>query len=175
MDFIKDGWFHERGTLWPAGQAFSLQLNKALHHSKSPYQDVLVVESTHYGNVLILDGVIQVTERKCRNKPSCRWNSIKNSHKTTTMRVGSFIMVPDGVVWPNSFVRSIEVVFFFLWHSPRDNEETILVVAEREACNGKDDFSVILRVASSKRRNCTHHVNWLMKAVVVFKLCLIPD
>ena len=62
MDLIKDGWFHERGTLWP-GQAFSLQINKVLHHSKSKYQDVLVVESTHYGNVLILDGVIQVTER----------------------------------------------------------------------------------------------------------------
>ena len=30
---------------------------------KSKYQDVLVFESTNYGNVLVLDGVIQATER----------------------------------------------------------------------------------------------------------------
>ncbi|KAL7565842.1 hypothetical protein ACA910_007402 [Epithemia clementina (nom. ined.)] len=62
MDCIIDGWFHERGSLWP-GQAMSLQVKQVLHHSKSPYQDILVFESTHYGNVLVLDGVIQVTER----------------------------------------------------------------------------------------------------------------
>lgn len=59
---IIDGWFHERGELWP-GQAMSLQVNKILDHHRSQYQDVLVFESTHHGNVLILDGVIQVTER----------------------------------------------------------------------------------------------------------------
>jgi spermidine synthase len=62
MDLIIDGWFHERGELWP-GQAMSLRVNKVLYHGRSEYQDVLVFESANHGNVLVLDGVIQVTER----------------------------------------------------------------------------------------------------------------
>jgi len=61
-DLIIDGWFHERGVLWP-GQAMSLEVEEILHTSKSKYQDVLVFKSTKYGTVLVLDGVIQVTER----------------------------------------------------------------------------------------------------------------
>jgi len=34
-----------------------------LHHEKSKYQDVLVFESTNFGTVLVLDNVIQCTER----------------------------------------------------------------------------------------------------------------
>ena len=62
MDLVIDGWFHERGELWP-GQAMSLQVKKVLDHHRSFYQDVLVFESESHGNVLVLDGVIQVTER----------------------------------------------------------------------------------------------------------------
>ena len=62
MDLIIDGWFHERGELWP-GQAMSLQVRKVLTHHRSDFQDILVFESEKYGNVLVLDGVIQVTER----------------------------------------------------------------------------------------------------------------
>ena len=62
MDLIIDGWFHERGVLWP-GQAMSLQVKNVLYHGRSLFQDVLVFESTNHGNVLVLDGVIQVTER----------------------------------------------------------------------------------------------------------------
>ncbi|CAD6196676.1 unnamed protein product [Caenorhabditis auriculariae] len=52
----------EMGGAWP-GQAFSLQAKKVLFHEKSIFQDVLVFESTTYGNVLVLDGIIQATER----------------------------------------------------------------------------------------------------------------
>lgn len=62
MDLIVDGWFHERGELWP-GQAMSLQVKKVLDHFRSDFQDILVFESENHGNVLVLDGVIQVTER----------------------------------------------------------------------------------------------------------------
>eukprot|EP00594_Rhizosolenia_setigera_P019120 CAMPEP_0178978242 /NCGR_PEP_ID=MMETSP0789-20121207/25031_1 /TAXON_ID=3005 /ORGANISM="Rhizosolenia setigera, Strain CCMP 1694" /LENGTH=293 /DNA_ID=CAMNT_0020667921 /DNA_START=100 /DNA_END=981 /DNA_ORIENTATION=+ len=62
LELIKDGWFHERGVLWP-GQAMSIQVKNVLDHHKSDFQDVLVFESENYGNVLVLDGVIQVTER----------------------------------------------------------------------------------------------------------------
>lgn len=59
---MKDGWFTERGKLWP-GQAMSLQVEEILFHGTTEYQDVLVFRSASYGNVLVLDGVIQVTER----------------------------------------------------------------------------------------------------------------
>jgi spermidine synthase len=59
---IIDNWFHERGTLWP-GQAFSLQVSRILHHAPSQFQDILVFESPNHGKVLVLDGVIQCTER----------------------------------------------------------------------------------------------------------------
>jgi spermidine synthase len=61
-DLIKDGWFSERGVLWP-GQAMSLKVEEVLFQGQSKYQDVLVFRSSTYGNVLVLDGVIQVTER----------------------------------------------------------------------------------------------------------------
>ena len=41
----------------------TLQVRKILHIEKSLYQDVLVFESETYGNVLVLDGAIQCTER----------------------------------------------------------------------------------------------------------------
>jgi spermidine synthase len=59
---IFDGWFKETTALWP-GQAMSLQVAEILHVEKSLYQDVLVFQSTSHGNVLVLDGVIQVSER----------------------------------------------------------------------------------------------------------------
>ncbi|KAL2873115.1 putrescine aminopropyltransferase [Colletotrichum sp. CLE4] len=48
--------------MWP-GQAMTLKVKKVIHHEKSQYQDVLIFESTDYGMVLVLDNVIQATER----------------------------------------------------------------------------------------------------------------
>lgn len=59
---IVDGWFREINSQWP-GQAMTLKVNRILHMEQSQYQDVLVFESETYGNVLILDGVVQCTER----------------------------------------------------------------------------------------------------------------
>lgn len=59
---ITDGWFREISSQWP-GQAMSLKVRNILHVEKSKFQDVLVFESETYGNVLVLDGVIQCTER----------------------------------------------------------------------------------------------------------------
>jgi len=61
-ELIKDGWFMEKGVLWP-GQAMSLEVDEVLHHGTSDNQDVLVFKSKYHGNVLVLDGVIQCTER----------------------------------------------------------------------------------------------------------------
>ncbi|KAF8917651.1 Spermidine/spermine synthase [Mucidula mucida] len=41
----------------------TLKVTQILHVEKSQYQDMLVSESATYGNVLVLDGVIQCTER----------------------------------------------------------------------------------------------------------------
>lgn len=58
-----NGWFHERNDeLWP-GQAFSIKVKQVLYHEQSKFQDILVFESTNYGTVLVLDGVIQATQR----------------------------------------------------------------------------------------------------------------
>jgi spermidine synthase len=48
--------------MWP-GEAMTLKVNQVLHHEKSKYQDVLIFESTDHGVVLVLDNVIQCTER----------------------------------------------------------------------------------------------------------------
>ena len=63
MDLIMpDGWFHERGEMWP-GQAMSLKVDNVVYHGQSEYQDILIFDSTDYGRVLVLDGVINLTER----------------------------------------------------------------------------------------------------------------
>lgn len=61
-ELIKDGWFVEQGSMWP-GQQFCLEVESVLINGKSEYQDILAFKSTTYGNVLVLDGVIQLTER----------------------------------------------------------------------------------------------------------------
>ncbi|CAH0474845.1 unnamed protein product [Peronospora belbahrii] len=55
-------WFHETEAMWP-GQKFSLEMKEILFQRKSEFQDVLVFKSATYGNVLVLDGIIQLTER----------------------------------------------------------------------------------------------------------------
>jgi spermidine synthase len=62
LSLIADGWFREISDQWP-GQAMTLKVNQVLHHEKSKYQDVLVFESSDHGMVLVLDNVIQCTER----------------------------------------------------------------------------------------------------------------
>ncbi|KYQ93022.1 spermidine synthase [Tieghemostelium lacteum] len=62
MDKISNGWFSEISEFWP-GNSFSLQVEQVLHHEKSEYQDILVFKSKSFGNVLVLDGVIQATEK----------------------------------------------------------------------------------------------------------------
>ncbi|CAD5211046.1 unnamed protein product [Bursaphelenchus okinawaensis] len=87
MDALKEGWFSElspddlaaikgqssddkqlksdgveMGSPWP-GQAFSLKVEEVLFEGRSDFQDVIVFRSKAHGNVLVLDNVIQCTER----------------------------------------------------------------------------------------------------------------
>jgi len=65
--------------MWP-GQAMTLKVNSILHHEKSKYQDVLIFDSTDYGTVLVLDNVIQATER---DEFSCVHCSSKQNIQTS--------------------------------------------------------------------------------------------
>uniref|UniRef100_A0A0G4H4N5 PABS domain-containing protein n=1 Tax=Chromera velia CCMP2878 TaxID=1169474 RepID=A0A0G4H4N5_9ALVE len=59
---LSSSWFAELGSMWP-GQAMCLEVEKVLYKGRSKFQDVLVFQSKTWGKVLVLDGVIQVTER----------------------------------------------------------------------------------------------------------------
>ncbi len=54
-----DGWLNE--TLYPDwGQRF--RVTRELARVKSDFQDIVIFESTSHGRVMVLDGVIQITE-----------------------------------------------------------------------------------------------------------------
>jgi len=59
---IENGWFMEKNGQWP-GQANSLEVKEVLLHEKTLFQDLMVFQSTTWGKVLVLDGVIQLTEK----------------------------------------------------------------------------------------------------------------
>jgi|UniRef100_A0A7R9T2P0 spermidine synthase len=57
-----EGWLCEVSEMWK-GQAMSLKIDEELFRGRSEFQDVYVFKNSAYGNVLVLDGVIQATER----------------------------------------------------------------------------------------------------------------
>ncbi|XP_050221754.1 spermine synthase isoform X1 [Mercurialis annua] len=73
---VVSGWFSEsqsrsgkackrvyfNNPMWP-GEAHSLEVKKILYQGKSEYQEILVFESSAYGKVLVLDGIVQLTEK----------------------------------------------------------------------------------------------------------------
>lgn len=73
---VVSGWFSElrpcsdkaskvvyfNNPMWP-GEAHSLKVENILFKGKSEYQEVLVFESAAYGKVLVLDGIVQLTEK----------------------------------------------------------------------------------------------------------------
>ncbi|CAA0824670.1 Plastidial pyruvate kinase 4- chloroplastic [Striga hermonthica] len=73
---VVSGWFSEpksssgetlkqvyfNNPMWP-GEAHSLRVEKVLFQERSKYQEVLVFQSPAYGRVLVLDGIVQLTEK----------------------------------------------------------------------------------------------------------------
>lgn len=62
MDVVKGGWFTELSSMWP-GQGLSFKVDEVLFRERSKFQDVCVMSSKAFGKVLVLDGVIQTTDR----------------------------------------------------------------------------------------------------------------
>lgn len=58
---ILDGWFSELCPMWP-GIALSLQIEKVLFSKKSKYQQIDLFQTKTRGKMLVLDGIIQLTE-----------------------------------------------------------------------------------------------------------------
>ncbi|MCF6246966.1 MAG: spermidine synthase [Desulfobacula sp.] len=58
---IIDGWFAEICPMWP-GIALSLEIEKVLYSNKSKYQQIDLFLTTHHGKMLVLDGIIQLTQ-----------------------------------------------------------------------------------------------------------------
>ncbi|KAG7537726.1 S-adenosyl-L-methionine-dependent methyltransferase [Arabidopsis suecica] len=96
---VVSGWFSEphprsgkkgskavyfNNPMWP-GEAHSLKVEKVLFKDNSDFQEVLVFESATYGKVLVLDGIVQLTEKdECAYQemiahlPLCSISSPKN-------------------------------------------------------------------------------------------------
>lgn len=62
LDVARNGWFTELSTMWK-GQGLSFQVEKTLFQDRSKFQDVCVFQTQAFGKVLVLDGVIQCTEK----------------------------------------------------------------------------------------------------------------
>lgn len=62
---VEGGWFTELLHEEELGQGWTQQIrvDKVLYEGKSDFQDIFIFESGFFGKVLVLDGVIQTTER----------------------------------------------------------------------------------------------------------------
>ncbi len=58
---IVDGWFSEICPMWP-GVALSIEIKDVLYSQKSRFQQIDLYETEHFGKMLVLDGIIQLTE-----------------------------------------------------------------------------------------------------------------
>lgn len=58
---MKDVYFMERDPYAPIRHCYGI--SKILYEGKSKYQEIQVVESHYFGKILILDGVVQFTEK----------------------------------------------------------------------------------------------------------------
>lgn len=53
--------FFEKDPYAPIQYVYEVE--KVLYKGKSAFQDIMVIENPHFGNILVLDGVVQITER----------------------------------------------------------------------------------------------------------------
>ncbi len=54
-------WFSETSDMWP-GLALSIEIEKPLFSKKSGFQQIDLYETKHHGRMLVLDGIIQLTD-----------------------------------------------------------------------------------------------------------------
>ncbi len=62
MDEILNGWFSEICPMWP-GVSLSLEIETVLTQKKSTCQQIDIYKTKSHGRMLVLDGIIQLTEK----------------------------------------------------------------------------------------------------------------
>ena len=62
MTKIMDGWFSEVCEMWP-GTALSIKIKEHLVSKQSKYQKIDLFETEAWGKMLVLDDIIQLTEK----------------------------------------------------------------------------------------------------------------
>ena len=58
---VKNDWFSEICPLWP-GMSLSLEIEAVLYSKKSRFQQIDLYQTKHHGRMLVLDGIIQLTQ-----------------------------------------------------------------------------------------------------------------
>ncbi len=58
---IIDGWFSEICPMWP-GISLSLEIEEVLYSAKSRFQQIDLYQTRNHGRMLVLDGIIQLTQ-----------------------------------------------------------------------------------------------------------------
>ena len=58
---INDGWFSEICPMWP-GISLSLEIEDVLYSKKSKFQQIDLFQTKNHGKMLVLDGIIQLTQ-----------------------------------------------------------------------------------------------------------------
>ncbi|MBU8910220.1 MAG: spermidine synthase [Desulfobacterales bacterium] len=58
---IIDGWFSEICPMWP-GISLSLEIEEVLYSKKSKFQQIDMYQTKNHGKMLVLDGIIQLTQ-----------------------------------------------------------------------------------------------------------------
>ncbi|MCP3940450.1 MAG: spermidine synthase [Desulfobacteraceae bacterium] len=61
LNTIQNGWFSEICPMWP-GVALSLEIMETIYSKKSKFQQIDLYQTRHHGKMLVLDGIIQLTE-----------------------------------------------------------------------------------------------------------------
>lgn len=61
LNKIKDGWFSEICPGW-SGVALSFEIMETLYSQKSSFQQIDLYQTRHHGRMLVLDGIIQLTQ-----------------------------------------------------------------------------------------------------------------
>nr|AHK12775.1 spermidine synthase [Antheraea pernyi] len=62
MDKLQNKWFKESCEMWP-GATFTFEVKEVLQSGKSQYQNIDVFDTTSLGRVLVLDDIIQCTQK----------------------------------------------------------------------------------------------------------------
>jgi spermidine synthase len=58
---LDNNWFTEICNV--SGTAFSLEINERLHEEQTPYQKIEIYSTKRFGNLMVIDGFVMLTER----------------------------------------------------------------------------------------------------------------